>query len=200
MLKQQGRYYIPELENMVVDESVLDAFDVERIELIALLWQTGYLTIEEEISDIEGTYYRLGIPNYEVRMSLNREFLFNYLKAVEPREIIDYGRSIRKAMESKDVDMFINIIKSLFAGIPYSNIKLSRYEDYYKSVIYAFFMGAGLEVQAEDITDKGRIDLTVKLPIIYKRESPLFIIELKVVKEKEGKALKQIKEKLVLIQ
>ena len=33
----------------------------------------------------------------------------------------------------KNVEEFINIVKSLFAGIPYSNVPLTRYEDYYKS-------------------------------------------------------------------
>ncbi len=186
---------IARIEDTELSSDMLDTFDVYTMPFETLLWQTGYLTIKEEISDVVGTYYKLGIPNYEVRVSLNREFLFSYLEAVRPEEIFDYGRNIRKAIENEDVDMFVGTIKALFAGIPYSTVGLTKYEDYYKSVIYAFLMGAGLEVIAEDVTDRGRIDLTVKLPVIYKRESPIFIIELKVVKGKEGKALKQIKEK-----
>ncbi|HON17522.1 MAG TPA: PD-(D/E)XK nuclease domain-containing protein, partial [Spirochaetota bacterium] len=46
------------------------------------------------------------------------------------------------------------------------------------------------EVKAEDITNKGRIDLTVFI------EERAYMIEFKVVEEKmEGKALQQIKEK-----
>ncbi len=186
---------IPGIENVELSADMLDTFDVYTMPFETLLWQTGYLTIKEEIEDVVGIYYRLGIPNYEVRISLNREFLFNYLNAVEPDEVTDYGRKARKALEQENIEKFVNIIKSLFAGIPYSNVPLTRYEDYYKSVLYAFLMGAGFEVQVEDITDKGRIDLTVKLPSIYKKESPVFIIELKVVNKKEGTALKQIKEK-----
>lgn len=71
----------------------------------------------------------------------------------------------------------------------------SLHEDYYKAVLYAFVMGAGLEVIAEDIMDGGRMDLSVRLPEIYQRESLLVILELKVVTKKENKALKQIKKR-----
>ncbi len=186
---------IPGIENVELSADMLDTFDVYTMPFETLLWQTGYLTIKEEIEDIRGILYRLGIPNYEVRVSLNREFLFNYLNAIDVREEGILVNKLWKSFEQKDVEGFVDIVKSLFAGIPYSNVPLTRYEDYYKSVLYAFLMGAGFEVQVEDITDKGRIDLTVKLPIIYKKESPIFVIELKVVKKKEGTALKQIKEK-----
>ncbi len=48
MLKT-GNYFIPELEEFTATEEVLDTFDVDHIELVALLWQTGYLTIREKI-------------------------------------------------------------------------------------------------------------------------------------------------------
>ena len=55
---------------------------------------------------------------------------------------------------------------------------------------YALFNGAGLNVIAEDNTNKGQIDLSV-----FNQDS-IYIIEFKVVEDKEeGVALKQIKEK-----
>ncbi len=192
--QRDGEPDIAGMENVELSADMLDTFDVYTMPFETLLWQTGYLTIEEEIEDIAGVYYRLGIPNYEVRISLNREFLFSYLNAVGPEDITDYGRKVRKAVEEEDVEGFIEVIRALFAGIPYSSVPLARYEDYYKSVMYAFLMGAGFEVIVEDITDRGRIDLTVRLPVIYKRESPVFMIELKVVDKREGSALRQIKE------
>jgi hypothetical protein len=73
-LKEQ-KFYIPDLENLVVTEDTLSTFDVERIDLIALLWQTGYLTFAEKISIAGVMHYRMCVPNLEVRCSLNRLFL-----------------------------------------------------------------------------------------------------------------------------
>jgi len=75
-------------------------------------------------------------------------------------------------------------------------VDLTRYEDYYKSVLYAFLLGAGLEVICEDITARGRIDISIRLPEIYHRDSAVIVMELKVVDQRaEGTALEQIKQK-----
>jgi len=57
-------------------------------------------------------------------------------------------------------------------------------------VVYSFLAGAGFELIPEDITSKGRIDLT----IIFERKC--YLLEFKVVEmEGEGKALERLKEK-----
>ena len=68
------------LGEMVSTAELLGAFDVggrtaaEHIGTEALLFQTGYLTIEGE-EDLGGNVlYRLGYPNREVRQSLNNCF------------------------------------------------------------------------------------------------------------------------------
>ena len=60
------------LDGMVADDALLSSFDVEEIAPEALLFQTGYLTIEEASSEDGEVFYRLGYPNREVRQSLNR--------------------------------------------------------------------------------------------------------------------------------
>ena len=44
-LIQKKRYFIPALEHLKATETVLKHFDIDRIELTTLLFQTGYLTI-----------------------------------------------------------------------------------------------------------------------------------------------------------
>jgi len=82
------------------------------------------------------------------------------------------------------------VLKSLFASIPYNNYTknvMANYEGYYSSVIFAYFASLGFEIIAEDATNTGRIDLTIKLP------NRIIILEFKVdIKET---ALQQIKEK-----
>jgi hypothetical protein len=42
---RQQQYFLPTLENLEVTEEILESFEVERINPVTLLFQTGYLTI-----------------------------------------------------------------------------------------------------------------------------------------------------------
>ena len=185
-----GNYYIPELENFTANEEILNTFDVERIELVALLWQTGYLTITKKIEDIFGIEYKLGIPNKEISISLNNLFI-TYL-TTQSTEKLKHQKSLLKMLRNADLDGFRDALYLLFASIPYNNFtnnKLHESEGYYASVVYTYLAGIGLDIIPEDITNLGRMDLSVKL------EDKVFIFEFKISEKATGNALKQIKEK-----
>lgn len=59
---------VKRIENYETSQLLFDSFDIERINVFALLFQTGYLTIKEvdEISPTQ-TIYRLSYPNQEVK-------------------------------------------------------------------------------------------------------------------------------------
>jgi hypothetical protein len=63
---------------------------------------------------------------------------------------------------------------------------MQLYEGFYASVIYIYLQSLGLDIVGEDVTNKGRIDLTIKLDNI------IYILEFKV---GSNDALSQIKEK-----
>ena len=67
-LLKEKNWHIPDIEKYIASDMMLDSFDVDCIELIPLLWQTGYLTIKEKISSPLGISYRLGVPNREVHL------------------------------------------------------------------------------------------------------------------------------------
>ena len=49
-------------------ESVFAAYELDRLPVMGLLWQTGHLTIKEAVSlPRRSTRYRLGFPDYEVQ-------------------------------------------------------------------------------------------------------------------------------------
>ncbi len=187
MLKQKD-YYIPELENLVVSDDLLNSFEIEDLKLEVLLYQAGYLTIDrvEYYEEYELYNYRLRVPNKEVQISLNNliiEYLtkkyINPLEKLTILEILKYGK----------LEEFKNNLISLFASIPYNNYvknEIGEFEGYYASVIYAYLASLGLKIIAEDTTNRGRVDMTL---FIYDK---IYIIEFKV---GSGKALKQIKEK-----
>lgn len=68
-LIKDKNYEIPKLANLKVVKSRLKTCDITRLQLISLLFQTGYLTIKE----IEGDeIYPLYYPNQEVEKGLSQ--------------------------------------------------------------------------------------------------------------------------------
>jgi hypothetical protein len=58
-----------------ISEESLGAFDVDTIELEALLFQTGYLTIDKKYNIGSQIHYLLKYPNQEVKASLTEVIL-----------------------------------------------------------------------------------------------------------------------------
>jgi len=190
LLKEQ-RYYLPNLENLYMSETDISSFDVDDIKIETLLFQTGYLTIEEVRTRFNQRIFKLGYPNLEVRTALN-ERIYRYLLT----DNILPKNPIFDAIEFKDMKQFEKAIYQVFATLPYNSYTkndMHHYEGYYANIIYSYLSGLGIEFNAEDTTNLGRIDLTIATPDM----SQVYIIEFKVVENenRNGKALEQIKEK-----
>jgi len=186
-LIEKNNYFLPNLENIIKDDKMLDSFDVDYIELETLMWQTGYLTIEKTTINYDDTpLYHLGIPNQEVKISLLGS-IADFMSKQSNTTILK-GEIYDSLMKS-DFKMLEVKFKSLFASIPYNlftNNKMYEYEGYYTSLFYAYLKALGIELVGEDVTNRGRIDLTIKMP------NSIIIIEFKV----DGSdALAQINEK-----
>jgi hypothetical protein len=100
-----------------------------------------------------------------------------------------HTNNIKKALFAKELEKLELNLKALYASIPYNlfvNNKMYEYEGYYVALFYTYMKALGFEVIGEDVTNKGRIDLTVKL------DTAIYVIEFKV----DGQsAIEQIKEK-----
>jgi hypothetical protein len=98
-------------------------------------------------------------------------------------------------MARGDTDALRGVIHSFFVSIPhdwYRKNRLSEFEGYYASVVYAYFASVGYELIPEDTTNKGRIDLTVKT------RTGIWIFEFKVKgldRSGDGSPLAQLREK-----
>ncbi|MBK8805215.1 MAG: ATP-binding protein [Bacteroidales bacterium] len=186
---KKSNYNLPELENIIVSKETLSAFDIEHIDVVALLWQTGYLTFDKEINIFGRITYKMKIPNREIQISLNALFL-DYLTNINGQKAQIQNNVAISLLELK-FDVFKQNIHSLFASISYTgyvNNNIGIYEGYYVSVVFAFLSSIGLDIVLEDHTNKGRIDMTIKTP------DTIFILEFKVDVPEET-AIQQIKTK-----
>ena len=182
-----------DLEGIETDESLLSAFDVDHIGTEALLWQTGYLTIVDADEDEEGEeVFRLGYPNLEVRRSLNRHLLAR-MTGRRDAPGTAFWRGIMRAFRTGDAVAVESELRALFAGIPHewhTKSEMARYEGYYASVFYAFLLGTGLDVRAEESSAAGRADIAVVL------EGAAWVFELKIdERASEGAALAQLRKR-----
>ncbi|MGE5343194.1 MAG: AAA family ATPase [Candidatus Omnitrophota bacterium] len=60
---------ILEFENLMADNFILESFDIDNMDISALLFQTGYLTIKSVTIEHDVRTYELSYPNHEVRQS-----------------------------------------------------------------------------------------------------------------------------------
>jgi hypothetical protein len=185
------QYFLPDLENLIVGEEILSSFDINKLEITTLLFQTGYLTIKERITKWGPQSYKLGFPNYEVKTAFTSYLISAYTDLTELK--FQQQNTLYDCLQSGDIPALEGFIKRLFAGIAYRNFTnnpISQFEGYYASVLYAFFASLDCMVIPEDINNQGQADLTVMLG------NKIYVMEIKVVDKapdsSENKALAQI--------
>ncbi|MDE5849723.1 MAG: ATP-binding protein [Muribaculaceae bacterium] len=167
----------------IVSMYTLEGLDLKSANPVALLYQTGYITIKDY--DFETDYVTLGVPNLEVRQSLFDDLLPYYVKTrrgtadLVVQNIIMDLRTGKPEKFVKDLDIFL-------AGIPYE-MKMDD-ENNLHNALFILLTLLGVAVETEVHTSDGRIDLVVKTPKF------IYIIELKFDKSAE-EAMTQIEQK-----
>ena len=188
----QRQTFTPSLEQRLSDMELLSSFDVDHIETDALLFQTGYLTLHHQEEMLPGQWvYTLGFPNLEVRTSLNKALLPGL--GVPGAQALQQSAQLVTLLRRNDFAGLQALFNAFFASIPndwYRNNPMARYEGYWASVFYSHFAALGLEIRLEDVTNHGRIDMTVLF------NGHIYLFEFKVVElAPEGRALAQIVER-----
>ncbi|WP_217125417.1 ATP-binding protein [Hydrogenophilus thiooxidans] len=163
-LRSRG-YFTPALEQTFATEQLLSAFDVDHIEPEAMLWQSGYLTIEAAIPSHRGVVYRLRLPNQEVRSALN-EALLTVWAPPQVNALANAATfAVYDILAKGDATALRDHFERLFAAIPhdwYRKNPIAQYEGYFASVCYSHLASLGVTIVAEDVTNQGRTDLTVQ--------------------------------------
>lgn len=154
--------------NSECDKNTLRGLDLRSANPLALLYQTGYLTIKEY--DPEYETYTLGIPNREVREGLLGVLLPYYVK-VRRGTVSDTVYKLVKSVRTGNANEFMVCLQAYFAGIPY-DLEMDN-ENNFHNAFYILMTTLNLNVKAEAKTSDGRMDL------LLESRKYVYIIELK---------------------
>ena len=170
-----------ELEKTLADEGLMSSFDESNIDLRALMFQSGYLTITGETFLGNEKVFELGFPNHEVRQNFSKGLLIH--AGLERVKLLETGNALLNLLIEEDFDAFSKQLKTYLAGIPhqwYDAGGVNRFEAYYAGMLYFCFRAVGANVIAEDASSHGRADM------VLLHGSKLFVFEFKMVGEGES--------------
>ena len=157
LAKNQQLY---DFEAASVSQTQLGAYDIEKLQLLPLMFQTGYLTIKA--TDEETGIYTLDYPNLEVRLSYLEMLLNNY-----HQNEFESGRvlavNLRNLLLKGQIESLQALLNTVFKSIPYE-IWQKENEHYYHAIIHLTFRLLGIYIESQVQTSDGRIDALVQTP------------------------------------
>ena len=148
---------IVELNNMQVGYEDFRKYDIENMKAEPLLYQSGYLTINDYDEDIN--QFTLDYPNEEVRSCFAKSLLEQYLRP-SSESSNSINTKLLQTLFKGNVDDAMNSLKSFLASIPYDIIK--ERENYYETAVHLIFTMLGLNCRSEVRIASGRIDTLVE--------------------------------------
>jgi PAS domain-containing protein len=153
-LMEAQKIDILDVEKRKITFSEFQRFDAGNMDALAVLYQSGYLTIT---GYSDGGVYTLDYPNEEVRAAFAESLLHYFLNGGGDRcsKVL-----IAQALLDGNIDEAMNALRSIFASIPYG-IQLKD-EKYYHTIVHLVFRMLGLFCLSEVQTAAGRIDSLVE--------------------------------------
>lgn len=157
-LLRENEYDLENMNTSEFEEFAFTTYELERLAVAPILFQTGYLTIKGY--DQESLLYSLYYPNFEVENAF-LVYLIDAYSNIEQGLSTSYLNRMIVALKNHDVDEFFKVLRVLFANIDY-DLHLN-YEKYYQTIFYLTFTLIGLRTSAEVKTNDGRIDAVIEL-------------------------------------
>ncbi|WP_133282138.1 AAA family ATPase, partial [Cardinium endosymbiont of Culicoides punctatus] len=168
-------------ESLLQTESdLLSSKDLKQLDIIPLMYQTGYLTITSH--DLETQKYTLDFPNQEVKQALYEHFE-KHLTNQERTYGIAESVNVQSAFKQEDWQKLFSIFRSnCYAKASYELTEKS--EKSFHALLYSFLNGVFLgdenvEISAETISNIGQTDIVIK----DKSNHTIYILELKLNKD-----------------
>ncbi|MEM7494782.1 MAG: AAA family ATPase [Myxococcota bacterium] len=169
----------------VPDRRFQEAWDVERLELLPLLVQTGYLTIEDcRRVETNELLYRVHYPNLEVEQAFVEQ-LAEYRCAPKRTALVH-------ALREEDLKAYFEQMEAIIEGIPYQMRQRDRgkglWEGFYHTLFHLINDRAGLFPHSEVSSHHGRIDAVIHT------KTRIYLFELKADATTPQEAVRQIKD------
>ncbi len=162
-----------------VRAAAFDVAELRDLQPIAMLYQSGYLTIK----DYQSGRYVLGVPDEEVRQDLNM-----LLTGVAANRSMSWASRLGDHLLEAEWDDFFDGLKSLYAAMAYGPTEGRVHENAYGRCLSFLLASCGYEFKMEDVQSNGRADVVAKNPEM------VCVFELKV-DEPVDKAFAQIRKK-----
>ena len=164
-----------------VSEAEFDVAELRYLRPIAMLFQSGYLTIPD-YSPLTKSY-TLGVPDEEVR-----EDLCTLMTGVAANTDMAWAASLGQKLLNEMWDDFFEGLQSLYAAMAYGSTERRVHENSYGRCLSFLLASQGFEFTMENVQSNGRADVIAKHP------AEVCIFELKI-DEPVDTAFKQIREK-----
>ena len=184
-IMKRDDFKLPELDCVKTLESGLSVKESYLNNPIALLFETGYLTIKGY--DYDKKLYTLALPNMEVAEGFSKALMPIYSGCSE-RECEDLVRKMRNAIIDGEAEHFMEILQTFLEGNPYGNTEMAKRESYFKNNIYIVFRALGFLPRVEEQTCHARMD------VMLRTRRFIYIFELKT-DGSVSKAMDQIEDK-----
>ena len=181
-LLQQNDYRLEDLKGLYVDESALQGMDDEHMDPIPVLFQSGYLTLSGYDAELG---YRLDFPNEEVERGFFN-FLMPYYTSLIKSNVRSFLNRLTASLRQGHPNECLETLQAMLSGKSYM-IAGGDKEVHFQNTLYLIFTMLGYNVQVEQATSQGRMDVTIRT------RDYIYVIELKLDKSAE-EALRQIKE------
>ena len=164
-----------------VADADLDVAELRHLRPVAMLYQSGYLTIRDYDSLTES--YTLGVPDEEVRRDL-----CTLMTGVAANTDTQWAASLGKKLLNAMWDDFFEGLQSLYAAMAYGPTERRVHENSYGRCLSFLLASCGFDFTMENVQSNGRADVVARHP------AEVCIFELKV-DEPLDKAFAQIREK-----
>ena len=164
-----------------VSDSEFDVAELRHLSPVAMLFQSGYLTIRDYSPLTES--YTLGVPDEEVRRDL-----CTLMTGVAANTNMAWAASLGKKLLTENWDAVFEGLQSLYAAMAYGSTERRIHESSYGRCLSFLLASQGFDFTMENVQSNGRADVIAKHP------AEVCIFELKV-DEPVDKAFRQIREK-----
>ena len=164
-----------------ITDAEFDVAELRSLSPIAMLFQSGYLTIKD-YSSVSGLY-TLGVPDEEVRRDLT-----TLMAGVAANKTMQWASGLGGKLLAGCWDDFFEGLQSLYAAMAYGPTERRVHENSYGRCLSFLLASCGFDFTMEAVQSNGRADVIAKHP------AEVCIFELKV-DEPVDKAFKQIREK-----